>query len=123
MSSKNNVRTRRCLPLVNTTETSSPIIMIHCAGRCGRNRDRNTAAEVVVAAVVVTVIVGVVVFGVPFAVIVDGENVHAASVGRPEQLRLIVPLNPVELETPTAPVPTPPGAEINIVDCAAGTAA
>jgi hypothetical protein len=68
--------------------------------------------------VVVTVIAAVVVLGVPLAVIVAGTNRQAASEGRPVQARLIVPLNPVELETLIEVAPDPPGAVIRTVDCA-----
>jgi hypothetical protein len=53
----------------------------------------------VVGAFVVTVIETLVVFAVPFAVIEVGENRQAASDGRPEHARLIVPLNPLEFAT------------------------
>ena len=59
------------------------------------------------AAVVVTVIVAAVVLGVPFAVIVGGVKEQVVSEGRPVQARLIVPLNPVELETLIDVVPEP----------------
>jgi hypothetical protein len=87
---------------------------IHWPGKYAR------CCELVVAAVVVMVIEEVVVLGAPFAAIVAGANMHAASEGRPEQARLIAPLNPVELETLIEVVPDPPGPEINTVDCAAG---
>jgi len=90
--------------------------MIHSAGQNLR------ACERAVGAVVVTVIEALVVFAVPLAVIVAGANAQAASEGRPEQARLIVPLKPVELETLINVEPTPPGAEINIVDSVEGMA-
>ena len=65
----------------------------------------------------VIVIEEVDVFGVPFATIVAGVNIQAASEGKPEQVRVIVPVNPVELDTLIDDVPEPPGAEIVTVDC------
>jgi hypothetical protein len=73
--------------------------------------------------VVVTVITAADVFAVPFAAIVVGVNVQVVSEGRPEHARLIVPLNPVELDTLTDVVPEPPGSEITTADCAEGMAA
>jgi hypothetical protein len=75
--------------------------------------------ELVVATAVVTAIDALVVVAVPLAAIVAGANRQAASEGRPEQARLIVPLNPVEFETLIDVVPVPPAAEITTVDCAA----
>jgi hypothetical protein len=69
-----------------------------------------------VAAFVVTVIETFVVLGVPLAVIVAGVNMQAASEGRPEQLRLMVPLKPVEFEIATDVCPDDPGAETSTVD-------
>ena len=65
----------------------------------------------------VIVIEEVDVFGVPLATIVAGVNIQAASEGKPEQVRVIVPVNPVELDTLIDDVPEPPGAEIVTVDC------
>jgi hypothetical protein len=73
-----------------------------------------------VGAVVVTVIEALVVFAVPFAVIVAGANTHAASDGRPEHVRLIVPLKPVEFATVIDVAPEPPGAETITLDCVEG---
>ena len=67
------------------------------------------------AALVVTVMETVVVLAVPAAEILAGAKVHVASDGRPEQARLMLPLNPLELETLTEVDPVPPGAEINTV--------
>jgi hypothetical protein len=72
--------------------------------------------SVAVAAVVVTKIETVVVFGVPFAAMVAGEKVQVVSEGKPEQPILIVPLNPVELDTATDVVPEDPGAETTTPD-------
>jgi hypothetical protein len=78
--------------------------------------------KLAVGAFVVTVIEALVVAAVPFAVIVAGENRQVASEGRPEHARLMVPLKPVELETLIDVEPTPPGAEIKIVDSVEGIA-
>ena len=120
MSSKSNPRTRCRFPPTRTVEKrSSPTPNVHSAGKY----DRCCEPNIVVAAFVVIVIEAAVVLAVPFAVIVAGVIVHAASEGRPEQARLIVPVNPVELETVTDVVPEPPGAEINTVDGTEGIAA
>ena len=71
----------------------------------------------------VTVIDTLVVFAVPFAVIEVGANIQAASEGSPEQAKLMLPLNPLELETLREVLPGPPGAAINTVDCAEGIVA
>jgi hypothetical protein len=72
---------------------------------------------------VATTIDELVVAGVPAAVIVEGENEHVASEGRPEQDKLMVPLNPVDVATVTDETPVPPGAEITTCAPADGTAA
>src|SRR5271169_2607123 len=105
MSSKSNPRARCRFPPTRTVgKRSSPMPKIHSAGQYARCCERN----IVVAALVVIVIEGLFILAVPFAVIVAGVNVHAASEGRPEQARLIVPVNPVELETVTDVVPESP---------------
>jgi len=88
---------------------------------CDKSRDCRSAA--VVTAVVLTEIAAVTVFGVPLAVIDEGENVQLASVGRPEHEREMVPLKLVELETDTDDCPDTPGDEITTVDCEEATEA
>lgn len=90
-------RTRFRFPPIKTMEKRNPSPPIQCAKKndCVRRCSRALAA------VVETVIVAVVVLAVPFAVIVDGVKLQVASEGRPEQVKLIVPLNPVELMTAT----------------------
>ena len=112
VSSKNNPRARCCFPPTSKLENSSPRPTIHCPASqflvcCER--------AVAVDALVVTVIDTLVVVAVPFAVIDVGANMQAASDGSPEQARLMLPLNPLELETLTEVDPVPPGAEINTV--------
>ena len=74
------------------------------------------ACSMAVGAVVVTFTTAEVVWGDPLAIIVEGVKVQAASEGRPEQARVIVPLKPVEYETVKDACPEPPGAEIINVD-------
>ena len=110
--SKNNPRAFCRFPPTRTLENNSPRPMIHCPTSqfilcCAR--------AVAVAALVVTVIDTLVVLAVPFAMIDVGANMQAASDGSPEQAKLMLPLNPLELETLTELDPAPPGAEINTV--------
>jgi hypothetical protein len=119
VSSKKNPRTRCRFPPTRTLENNSPMPTTHCPGSqfvpCSER-------AVAVGTLVVTVIDALVVFAVPFAAILAGAKVHVASEGRPEQARLMLPLNPLELETLTEVDPVPPGAEINTV-CPNGIAA
>lgn len=115
VSSKNNPRTLCRFPPTRTVEArSSPIPAVHWPGKYGR------CCELAVGAVVVIAIATLVVFAVPVVVIVAGPNTQAAFEGRPEQAKLIVPLNPVEFEMLIEVLPVSPGVEINTVDCAAG---
>jgi hypothetical protein len=120
VSSNKNPRTRCRFPPTRTLENSSPMPTIHCPASqfvlC-------CESAVAVGALVVTVIDTLVVFAVPFAVIDVGANMQAASEGSPEQAKLMLPLNPLELETLRELVPGLPGAAINTVDWAAGIAA
>jgi hypothetical protein len=101
-------------------ENSSPIPIIHSPGR-----QFGCCCECAnaVGALVVTVMDALVVLAVPLGLIVVGANTQVASDGRPEQARLMVPLNPLELVTLMDVDPEPPGAEINTVDCAEGISA
>jgi hypothetical protein len=53
-----------------------------------------------------------VVVAVPVPLIDEGVNWHAAPAGRPEQARVIVPVNPLEAETATEVDPEDPGVAI-----------
>jgi hypothetical protein len=77
----------------------------------GNRRRPGEYSAAVETAVVVTVIVPGVVVNVPFAETLAGLNLQAAPVGRFEQAREIVPLNPLELTTEKETVADPPGAE------------
>ena len=101
------------VPQQTTIAKSSPVPSIDSAKRRGV---RNATAEV--GAFVLTVTAEDVVANFPLAFIGATENVQAASEGRPEQARLIDPLNPVEVERLTEVAPEPPGALINTVDFA-----
>jgi hypothetical protein len=74
-------------------------------------------------AVVLTVTETFVVAAVPFAAMDAGLKAHFDSEGSPEQVKLMVPLKPLEFMTLIVVLPTPPGAEMETVDCAELTVA
>ena len=67
---------------------------------------------------VLTVTVTAVEVSVPAALIFAREKEQVASAGSGAQLRLIVPLKPVEFETLIGAEPVLPGDLINTADCA-----
>ena len=72
-----------------------------------------------VAAVVVTVTTAVVVETVPVVFTEAGENAQVASDGKPAQAKVIVPLNPVELDMFSEVEPAPPGVFMMTAGCPA----
>lgn len=107
-SGRNRIERGRPLLPITTTEKHMKHAMANQRVKGRRPGECSMAA----AAVVVTVIVGEVVVGVPVAVIDEGVNRQLAAVGSPEHVRVMVPLNPVEVDTETEVEPDDPGAEI-----------
>jgi len=96
------------MPRKTTENTRKPKASERPIHPCGR-------VAVVVLAVVLTVMVDVFVANLLVPWKDAGLNAQVAPAGRPEQERLIAPLNPVDHETETCVVPEPPGAEMIIV--------
>lgn len=95
---------------INPTERNMKLARASRFVRCKRRGKFGMAA--VLAAVVVTAIVGDAVVGAPVAVIDDWLNRQVAPEGNPEQERVMVPVNPVEVLTDTDVEPDCPGAAI-----------